>query len=165
MLYIEGYNNYTISPHGEVVNTDTGRVLKTDLNNCGYKRVTLSKGGVTNRFFIHRLVALHYIPNPKGSAQMNHKDGDKDNNFKDNLEWMSCKENHQHAMSSGLRARGEASSNTNLTNDLVKEVCVMMSEGYERKLILRQFPEVTVHMLGDIRRRKTWCHVSKDFIW
>ena len=52
---------------------------------------------------IHRAVAQTFIPNPHNLPEVNHKDGNKQNNIADNLEWVTRSENDLHAFNNGLR--------------------------------------------------------------
>jgi hypothetical protein len=94
---IEG-TNYEVSSIGNVRNMKTGKVLKGGITPKGYKRVQL----YDKKVFIHRLVAEAFIPNPENKPQVNHKDGDKSNNFVDNLEWCTNTENMKHAKENNL---------------------------------------------------------------
>lgn len=68
-----------------------------------YKMVGLNKNRIQTQISIHRLVALHFIPNPENKPQVNHIDGDKMNNNVENLEWVTAKENCLHAFETGLK--------------------------------------------------------------
>lgn len=102
---IKGYEGlYQVSNLGEVRSLNYGRTGKTRIlkprdNGIGYKTVTLSKNGKIKNFFIHRLVAEAFIPNPNNLPQVNHKDEDKANNIWTNLEW--C--NHEYNCNYGTR--------------------------------------------------------------
>lgn len=63
----------------------------------GYLYIDLHKERRKKRYFVHRLVAEAFIPNPKELTQINHKDGDKTNNTVDNLEWCSPSDNIKHS--------------------------------------------------------------------
>jgi len=63
--------------------------------------VLQSKYAKPKNFYIHRLVALTFIENPKGLTDVNHKDFNRSNNHVDNLEWCTQKENMQHAHQNG----------------------------------------------------------------
>lgn len=62
----------------------------------GYVKVRINYGDVIKHSFVHRLVALAFIPNPNDLPQVNHIDGDKTNNAVTNLEWCTEKENQKH---------------------------------------------------------------------
>ena len=75
----------------------------------GYCAVSLCKNGVYKSMRVCRLVAMHFIPNPQNKPEVNHKDGIKDNDCAENLEWVTKKENAQHALKTGLIVRKSGS--------------------------------------------------------
>lgn len=77
--------------------------IKPRKDKDGYLRYTLCKNGKMKYFFAHRLVAKTFIPNPNKLPVVNHKDGNKENNNVDNLEWCSIRYNNIHALKKGLR--------------------------------------------------------------
>ncbi len=89
---VKGFPNYEVSNTGKVRN-ERGALLHAYHNSNGYLRVQLFSGGEGKRVFIHRLVAEHFIDNPRGVACVNHIDNDCTNNNVDNLEWCTHKEN------------------------------------------------------------------------
>lgn len=95
---------YRISDEGFVLNLANNLWLTPIENPDGYLKVGLARGdGTHSQELLHILVAKHYIPNPYGHPQVNHKDGIKKNNRKDNLEWVTAQENILHAFQYGLR--------------------------------------------------------------
>lgn len=94
---IEGYNGlYQISNLGRVKSLGRrgkgcsleDRILKPMVNKDGYHLVNLKDvNHVAKWFTVHRLVALHFIPNPNDYKEINHKDEIKGNNIVTNLEW------------------------------------------------------------------------------
>lgn len=113
---IEGYEGlYQISNLGNVKSLDRkvnaknnkkrlikGTFLKLRFNNRNYNIVSLYKNNIQEVRFIHRLVAETFIPNPENKPEVNHIDGDKQNNKIDNLEWCTRTENNKHAWKTGL---------------------------------------------------------------
>lgn len=81
------------------------RILRPGLQ-CegGYLTVNLVKSGISKNVLVHRIVAIAHISNPECKPEVNHKDGDKLNCRKDNLEWNTREENQQHAYKTGLHA-------------------------------------------------------------
>lgn len=71
--------------------------------NTGYCLLKLVKNGVEKHVLVHRLVAETFIPNPNNLPEVNHIDGNKENNCVDNLEWCTEKENISHATENKLR--------------------------------------------------------------
>lgn len=66
-------------------------------NGYGYLIVGLSKNGKRKNFYLHRLVAEAFIPNPENKPEVNHKKGNKYDNRACNLEWVTRSENQIHA--------------------------------------------------------------------
>lgn len=80
-----------------------GRILKPQKHPGGYLMVTLSKKAKIRSYLIHRLVAQAFIPNPKNKKEINHKDCDKKNNERSNLQWVTKVEHDFHTKCNGLR--------------------------------------------------------------
>lgn len=80
---VKDHPNYGVNALGEIKNLKTGRILRPDETNRGYGRVTLDG----TKYYIHRLVAETFIPNPYSYDQIVHIDGDHTNNFYMNLIW------------------------------------------------------------------------------
>lgn len=74
-----------------------GQPLSPRDNGKGYKYISLTKNNKPHRFYIHRLVATYFIPNPLNRKEINHIDGNKGNNCVENLEWCTRSENNKHA--------------------------------------------------------------------
>lgn len=78
------------------------RILKPNYVGKHYQTIGLCKNGKVSRKKVHRLVAETFVPNPYNKPQVNHIDGDKENNFANNLEWVTNAENQLHAREKGL---------------------------------------------------------------
>src|SRR5699024_7466230 len=94
---IKGYeDSYLVSTLGSIKSKPRlgtrGGILKEIYSRWQYNRVNLYKGGEMKSFFIHRLVAKEFLPNPENKPQVNHKDGNKLNNELSNLEWVRSEE-------------------------------------------------------------------------
>lgn len=114
---IKGYEDcYQISSFGRIkskrryVKHNYGglKILKekflssNNIDSGGYCIAVLCKNGGRKTFKIHRLVCLHFLKNNKNKPHVNHKDGNKSNNYISNLEWCTRSENVRHAIKTGL---------------------------------------------------------------
>ena len=94
MKDIVGYEGlYAITSCGKVWSYRRKKFLKPNHNKDGYLQVGLNKNGKRKSFFIHRLVALAYIPNPDNLTTVDHIDENKEHNYVNNLRWMTREEN------------------------------------------------------------------------
>lgn len=98
---VAGYEGlYQVSDYGVIFSIKRNTTLKPD-SAKGYKRVILSKDGITTRFSVHRLVAVAFIPNPDNKPFVNHINNDRAYNSRDNLEWCTHTENMEHSSKQG----------------------------------------------------------------
>jgi len=79
------------------------KILKYGIHELGYLYYYLSNNGTSEKIYMHRLVAQHFIPNLDNKLEVNHKDGNKQNNYVSNLEWCTRFENNKHAFENGLK--------------------------------------------------------------
>lgn len=101
---IKGFEDrYLISHNGEVYSKKSKRLLKPLENKKGYLSIELWANYKRTVKKIHRLVAETFIDNPLEKKEINHIDGNKQNNHVSNLEWCSRSENVKHAYTAGLR--------------------------------------------------------------
>lgn len=93
---VRSLDRYVNTYHGPRI--CLGQPLKQYIGHDGYLHVALSKRKKHKRIMAHRLVAEAFIPNPDNKPQVNHIDGDKQNNCVDNLEWCTASENQLHSV-------------------------------------------------------------------
>lgn len=145
MTQINEFPMYSVTKQGSVY---------SNVNNAGNKREKPYKLSICtdrdnysivqlhgNTRKVHRLVALTFLPNPDNLPQVNHIDGNKQNNSAANLEWCTAAENSQHAVSTGLRvaAHGEDTSQAKLTNEQTIALIQMTLDGKSNEEIGTKF--------------------------
>jgi hypothetical protein len=99
--YISGFPNYAISTHGRVWSSRLGNYLRDYPTNHGHRYVDLSRFGEKQRRYVHRLVAIAFLPNPDRLPAVRHKDDDPIYNHVSNLEWGTQLDNIHDAINNG----------------------------------------------------------------
>ena len=86
---IENFEHYIIFEDGLIINSkpskDESHIIKPSLTEHGYRRLALSWEGQQKKFYLHRLLALTFIPNPFNYIEVDHIDRNRENNSLDNL--------------------------------------------------------------------------------
>lgn len=152
---IKGYEGiYEISNTGKVksisreIKNKNGKVFKTKtkiLTPIGvgkYKGVQLCNEDGHKKYYVHRLVAFHFLGDPeKKDWTVNHKDGDKNNNHVMNLEWLSMADNIRHAFETGLNNHyGENNPRCKFSDETVVELRRLYKTGdYSQAELAREF--------------------------
>lgn len=101
---VPGNAVFAVNENGSVFSTRLGRTVTISKQKTGYRTVAYRENDKTKTFYVHRLVAMTFIPVPEEmvNPEVNHKDGNKDNNYRSNLEWVTSVGNKKHAIESGL---------------------------------------------------------------
>lgn len=169
---INGFEDYKINEYGEVISkerviTDSightyilkERKLKPYINKKGYLRVDLMKDKKRYPKYVHVLVAENFINNDDTSKIIvNHKDGNKQNCYYENLEWSTYSHNNQHAYDNKLKARGSDFYNSKLNEQKVQEIKSIDKSNYTYQQIADMY-NVSRATIRDIFVNKTWKHV------
>lgn len=157
---------YYVSNYGRVYSRFTDLLIKPIRLNSGYLRVSLyGKNNNMIPVLVHRLLMITFkpIPNPD-DFQVNHIDGNKLNNNIDNLEWVTRQENILHAYQTGLKKSGEAVNFAKINEATVHEICKLLEQNYYPTEISRMLNlEGHRTLISEIKRRKNWKHISKDY--
>lgn len=112
--------------------------------------------GFTKSILVNRVVAWRFHPNPENLPQVNHINGNKEDNAKDNLEWATGSENEKHAHRTGLKT-GRGSANSNAKVSVADVLQIRASE--EPIEVLRERYGVSRSTITNIKNKRTWSHV------
>lgn len=176
---------YLISNYGRVFSKLKNNFMSPSFSS-GYKTVQLvTIDGSRRTFYIHRLVADAFVPNPDPLLllEVNHKDLDRGNAYYKNLEWVTKRENIDHELRnknhgvpiiSGKGKWGDGASTYGENNGMSKwkefEVrCMLMAlengASYAEALIKANiYPtENAIANLSHIARGRRWKHISKEY--
>lgn len=146
------FDDYEITEDGKVFNKKWRRYVKPQPNGKGYLRVQIAK----KFYFVHRLVAEKFVPNPENKPQVNHKDGNKLNNKAENLEWTTNKGNREHAVKTGLQIQGQKCPWAKLAENDVHYIRNHLE--YNSHELADKFG-VSSRTIRDIRERRSWKNI------
>jgi hypothetical protein len=151
---------YRVEDNGTVIKRLKGgdvHIVKPSVHKRSGRVVfTMTYDGLTKTVLLNRVVALALLPNPDNFAEVNHKDGNKQNNHPDNLEWANRSAQERHAFRSGLKAnRGTANANAKLNPLVVQGI----RESKKTDQELARLCNVSVSTIRNARLGRTWTHL------
>lgn len=146
---IPGYEKYEASNLGRLrrkyseftikyKNTGAYKYLKTFENKYGYLLCFLYKNQNRSVKLFHRVIAELFINNPKNKKEVNHKNGIKNDNRIENLEWVDRRENQLHAINTGLLIL-KGGDPPKLNYKKAQEIRKLYKEGRNKSSLARQY--------------------------
>lgn len=160
---VELEGGYVLHDDGSVF-TKKGKKLKPFKNNRGYNLIKIYEKGIKPKaHYVHRLVGKYFVNNPENKPQINHKDGDKNNNHYSNLEWVTNQENRDHAVENRLIAFGSSISSSKLTEEdviFIRKNYKPRDEEYGLKAFAQKY-NITARNLSDVVNYKSWLYVNE----
>ena len=155
------YENYYVSPKGEIFNKFNKRLSPYD-NGRGYLVLGLMIDGKRSTKSVHRLVAEAFLENPDNLEGVNHKDANKLNNNVDNLEWVTHSQNIKHSYDLGNRsASGSNNANSKTTENIVHQICQCIQDGLSSAQIRDLGYSYT--LVRSIKTKANWSHISDAY--
>lgn len=159
---------YQITSSGDVYSlnynhTGKKRKLKTRKNHSGYHLIGIRVNGKCYVKQVHRLVADAFIPNPENKPQVNHINGNKDDNSVNNLEWVTAKENILHAIKTNLKPVGEKSYLAKITEKQAIEISELLVENKLSVPEICKKCKVSYSTVNDIKRKKSWKSLTEKY--
>ena len=127
-----------------------------------YHRVSIVVDCKDKAYLVHRLVAMVFSDNNQNKPEVNHIDGNPDNNHVSNLEWVTREENQKHAFALGLNTnKGECNGRALMTSDQAIEIYKFMLDGATSKEASLKYG-FDVSTIRNIRIKKNWTEYLKD---
>ena len=128
----------------------------------GYPSVGLSHCGVVKEFKVHKLVADAFLGPRPANHDINHKDGNKQNNCIDNLEYVLPDDNFKHLIENRLHRHGETHGSAKLTENDVREIRRLYYSGQHTQRELADMYGITLGTINPIIKYRTWKHIMPE---
>lgn len=167
-LVVPGNTNYMVNNIGEIRSKPliktignnrylkVGCLIKPRFSNSGYAYINLGK---SKREYVHRIVALAFIDNPKKKRTVNHINGIKTDNRVDNLEWATHGENHKHAYDNGLHPKRMGIKSYKAKLDELQVRTIRACTPQVRQFQLAKYFNVDSGTINSIVAGRNWKHL------
>lgn len=169
---IKNFPNYYINNKGLIISTQRKikntknqeyilkeKILKPFLNKNGYWVITLRKDKKSYLKYVHILVAETFLNKLKYNYIVNHKNGNKLDNYVENLEWCSYSENNFHAYKTNLKPKGEKFYNSKLKEKDVLNIRKEYKNLNNYNILAKKY-KVSRATIRDIILYKTWKNIN-----
>lgn len=157
-------DRYYINKQGELFTDNGNKKMKDCLKNGYVKNTLVLKDGSQKSFFRHRLVMICFnkVDNYK-NLQVNHIDGNKQNNTLNNLEWCTNQENRIHAVKLGLAAslKGEDNPASKLLESQVLDIINDLLNYVPYSQICKKY-NCSKSTISAIKNKRNWIYLTKD---
>lgn len=163
MFYVvPNYEFAEVNDKGQIRSSLTKHIYSPYTDKDGYLRCKVWDGEKSRGVYVHRAIALVFVPNPNQKPIVNHIDGVRNNNSIENLEWVSYEENSKHGVMLGNFPKGQNAFRAKYKDKQIHEVCKLLAEGIGQIEVSRLtgIPVTTIHgiVIG-----RTWGHISEDY--
>lgn len=157
---IPRYDDYYASSLGRIKSKrfNRSKILKPNTNCKGYLYLTLCKNKIRKSMTVHSLISLTFIGNRPSNFDINHKDGNKKNNYIDNLEYCSRSDNMKHAFNTGISKPvvGSRNGKSKLTGSQVIRIKELLNMGCVFQHTIAEAFGVHKSTIGSIKTGLTW---------
>jgi hypothetical protein len=158
------YKGYKVNSLGIIYNKRFKKESKCSLDKNGYKVINIYFNGLRKTERVNRIIAKTFIPNPNNKPFVNHINGIKTDNRVENLEWVTAKENTEHAIKNKLFNPVGSNNKRSKLNEI--DVLNIRNETknikrYNRKKLAQKY-NVSESIIKRIVINQTWKHVIND---
>lgn len=157
--YVSGYKVYENS---EVI-SPKGKKIKWQEDHKGYLFTRIKWFGQWKGIYLHTLVCIAFHGERPEGMETDHIDGDKKNNHKDNLRWVTKSKNNRNSYLNNRDVSGTRNANSKLTENQVKDICKHLEDGYDNISNLSRILGYNRATISAIKNKRQWLSISKNY--